>query len=61
MMMSKFTEEKLELAFIELLEEQGINYQYGKEIARDESEILLKNDQLQSDVILAKSKTIESS
>lgn len=44
MMMSEFTEEKLELAFIELLEEQGINYQYGKEIERDESEVLLKDD-----------------
>lgn len=42
--MSKFTEEKLELAFIELFEEQGINYQYGKEIERDESEVLLKDD-----------------
>jgi len=42
--MSKFTEEKLELAFIELLEEQGINYQYGKEIEQDESEVLLKDD-----------------
>jgi len=27
--MSKFTEEKLELAFIELLENQGISYQFG--------------------------------
>ncbi len=42
--MSKFTEEKLELAFIELLEEQGISYQYGKDIERDESEVLLKKD-----------------
>jgi type I restriction enzyme R subunit len=42
--MAKFTEEKLELAFIELLEEQGISYQYGKEIDRDESEVLLKED-----------------
>jgi len=42
--MAKFTEEKLELAFIELLEEQGINYQYGKDIKRDESEVLLKDD-----------------
>ena len=42
--MSKFTEEKLELAFIELLENQGITYQYGKEIFRDESEVLLKDD-----------------
>jgi type I restriction enzyme R subunit len=42
--MSKFTEEKLELAFIELLEEQGISYEYGKDIERDESEVLLKDD-----------------
>lgn len=42
--MTKFTEEKLELAFIELLEEQGIKYQYGKDIVRDESEVLLKDD-----------------
>ncbi len=42
--MAKFTEEKLELAFIELLEKQGITYQYGKEIKRDESEVLLKDD-----------------
>jgi len=42
--MAKFTEEKLELAFIELLEKQGISYQYGKDIERDESEVLLKDD-----------------
>jgi len=42
--MSKFTEEKLELAFIELLENQGINYQFGKDIQRDESEVLIKED-----------------
>ena len=42
--MSKFTEEKLELAFIELLCEQGISYQYGKDIQRHESEVLLKDD-----------------
>ncbi len=42
--MSKFTEEKLELAFIELLENEGITYQSGKEIIRDESEVLLKDD-----------------
>jgi len=42
--MAKFTEEKLELAFIELLEVQGISYQYGKDIERDESEVLLKDD-----------------
>ncbi|KLE08929.1 type I restriction endonuclease [Aliarcobacter butzleri L354] len=42
--MSKFTEEKLELAFIELLENQGITYQFGKEIVRNESEVLLEDD-----------------
>ena len=42
--MSKFTENKLELAFIELLGEQGINYQSGKDIQRDDSEVLLKDD-----------------
>lgn len=42
--MGKFTEEKLELAFIELLGNQGINYQYGKEIIRSESEVLLEDD-----------------
>ncbi len=42
--MSKFTEEKLELAFIELLAEQNIKYHYGKELLRDESEVLLKDD-----------------
>ncbi|MDD5158092.1 type I restriction endonuclease subunit R [Sulfurimonas sp.] len=42
--MNKFTEEKLELAFIELLGEQGIGYEYGKEIARADGEVLLVND-----------------
>lgn len=42
--MSKFTEEKLELAFIELLRNQGITYQFGKEIVRNESEVLLEDD-----------------
>ena len=42
--MTKFTEEKLELAFISLLEEQGIKHINGKEIERDESEVLLKED-----------------
>lgn len=42
--MSKFTEEKLELAFIELLENQGITYQFGKDIIRSESEVLLEDD-----------------
>ncbi|WP_419678499.1 type I restriction endonuclease subunit R [Aliarcobacter lanthieri] len=42
--MSKFTEEKLELAFIELLENQGINYVFGKDIQRNQSEVLLEDD-----------------
>jgi type I restriction enzyme R subunit len=42
--MGKFTEEKLELAFIELLQKQGFTYQYGKEIDRTESEVLLTCD-----------------
>lgn len=42
--MSKFTEDKLELAFIELLENQGITYKYGKDIVRAESEVLLEDD-----------------
>lgn len=42
--MSKFTEEKLELAFIELLGNQGISYQFGKEIQRAKSEVLLEDD-----------------
>jgi len=42
--MTKFTEEKLEQAFISLLEEQDIKHFNGKEIDRDESEVLLKDD-----------------
>lgn len=42
--MSKFTEEKLERAFIDLLEEQGIGYQHAKEIERDDSEVLIRDD-----------------
>jgi type I restriction enzyme R subunit len=41
---SKFTEEKLELVFIELLKNQGITYQFGKDIQRAESEVLLEDD-----------------
>ncbi|WP_181404118.1 hypothetical protein [Aliarcobacter cryaerophilus] len=37
--MSKFTEEKLELAFIELLENQGITYTFGKDIVRNSNEV----------------------
>ena len=42
--MSKFTEEKLERAFIELLEEQGISYQHAKDIERDDSEVLIRDE-----------------
>ena len=42
--MNKFTEEKLELAFIELLDQEGISYQFGKEIIRDDKDVLLKDD-----------------
>jgi len=42
--MIKFTEEKLEQAFISLLEEQDIKHFNGREIERDESEVLLKDD-----------------
>lgn len=42
--MNKFTEEKLELAFIELLDKQEIKHQSGKDIQRDESEVLIKED-----------------
>lgn len=42
--MSKFTEEKLELAFIELLENQGITYTFGKDIVRSSNEVLLEDD-----------------
>lgn len=42
--MSKFTEERLEQAFIELLGEQGIVHQNGKKLLRDGSEVLLKDD-----------------
>ena len=42
--MSKFTEDKLEQAFIELLHEQEIIHQNGKELIRLESDVLLKDD-----------------
>ena len=42
--MNKFTEEKLELSFISLLNDQKIKHQSGKDIKRDESEVLLKED-----------------
>lgn len=42
--MSKFTEDKLELAFIELLGKEGIPHVSGKEITRNTEEVLLKED-----------------
>jgi type I restriction enzyme R subunit len=42
--MSKFTEERLEEVFIELLKNQGFDYLYGKEIDRDNKEVLLKDE-----------------
>jgi type I site-specific restriction-modification system R (restriction) subunit len=42
--MSKFTEAKLEQAFIELLEKQNIPYTTGHLIDRNEHEVLIKDD-----------------
>ena len=42
--MSKFTEEKLELAVIQLLEDQGYPYTSGADLALPASEVLLKDD-----------------
>src|SRR5574344_2115916 len=42
--MTKFTEEKLENAIIELLGEVGISHVCGGDIIRDATEVLLKND-----------------
>ena len=42
--MAKFTEDKLEQAFIELLHEQEIIHQNGKELIRHESDVLLQED-----------------
>ena len=42
--MSKFTEEKLEQAFIELLRNEDIPHMSGKIISRDNEEVLLKDD-----------------
>lgn len=40
----KFTEEKLELAIIALLQEQGYSYVAGGEIARSVADVLIKDD-----------------
>ncbi len=42
--MSKFTEEKLEQAIIELLGEEGIGHVKGGEIERDKGEVLIEKD-----------------
>ena len=39
-----FTEERLELAIIELLGEQGYPHLKGEEITREENEVLIKED-----------------
>ncbi|MCK5543306.1 MAG: type I restriction endonuclease subunit R [Desulfobacterales bacterium] len=42
--MSKFTEAKLEQAFIELLEQEGIPYFPGNTISRNDDEVLIEED-----------------
>jgi type I restriction enzyme R subunit len=42
--MAKFTEEKLELAFVELLEKEDIPYKSGTDIQRTDDEVLIKED-----------------
>lgn len=43
-MTTKFTEEKLEEAFIELLEQEGYPHVVGSELSRTEEEVLIKDD-----------------
>jgi type I restriction enzyme R subunit len=43
-MSAKFTEEKLELAIIELLEVEGYEHVLGQTIAREPNEVLIKDD-----------------
>ncbi len=43
-MSTKFTEEKLELAIIELLEVEGYEHVLGQTIAREPNEVLIKDD-----------------
>jgi type I restriction enzyme R subunit len=40
----KFTEAQLELAFIELLQKQGIQYFPGNSFLRNQDEVLIKED-----------------
>ena len=42
--MSKFTEEKLELAILELLDKEGYPHIHGETIVRSTSDVLLKDD-----------------
>lgn len=42
--LNKFTEAKLEEVFIELFEKEGYTYVSGKQIVRDDDEVLLKED-----------------
>ena len=43
-MSSTFTEERLELAIIEMLGDQGYPHLKGEEITREENEVLIKED-----------------
>lgn len=40
----KFTEAQLEIAVIELFQDQNFMYQNGDEIVRNDNEVLIKND-----------------
>lgn len=42
--MNKFTEEKLEQAIIALLQEQGYPYHRGDTLARNSTDVLLRDD-----------------
>lgn len=42
--MTKFTEEKLEQAFIELLENEGYPHHLGNTIIREDDEVLIEED-----------------
>ena len=72
----KFTEEKLEAAFIELLEVEGYSYQLGNSIVRSPDEVLIEEDlrlflskrylankitKAEIDIIILRLKTLSSS
>ncbi|WP_181872134.1 hypothetical protein [Marinilabilia salmonicolor] len=40
----KFTEEKLEQAFIELIQKQGFGYVHGADIQRSPDEVIIEAD-----------------